>query len=237
MKSVGEDESLRILALDTALAACSVCVMEEGSKDPLIVQSIDMDRGHAEALVPLLQKTLAALDGGLQTIGKIAVCVGPGSFTGLRVGISAARALGFAANRPVVGVTSLSAYAAPHILAGTTLSIASVIDARHGNVYCQCVTGAGRMLIAPQRMSVTDLVAILNKSGGVKVVGPGASLFMGHSGLLGLQVFIEPSALAPDIGWIARLGFAADPSYAPPDPFYLRGADATPQDHTRIAHI
>ena len=128
-------------------------------------------RGHAEALVPLLQKCLQALDGGLQSVHKIAVCVGPGSFTGLRVGLSAARALGLAAGVPVVGVTSLSAYAAPHIIAGTTLSIATLIDARHGNAYCQCVTGGGRMLIAPVRMAVSEIIEILNRSGGVKVVG------------------------------------------------------------------
>ena len=228
---------MRILAIDTALAACSVCVMEEGAQAPLLRNSQMMERGHAEALVPLLQKTIQALDGGLKSISKIAVCVGPGSFTGLRVGLSAARALGLAAGVPVVGVTSLSAYAAPHIMAGTTLSIATLIDARHGNAYCQCVTGGGRMLIAPARMSVTEIMEILNRSGGVKVVGPGADLLRVDFSALGLQVFIEASDPAPDIAWIARLGLAADPSYAPPDPLYLRAADATPQTHARIAHI
>ena len=135
---------MRILAIDTALAACSICVMEDGAAEPLLSETQIMERGHAEALVPLLQKCLNALDGGLTSIDKIAVCVGPGSFTGLRVGLSAARALGLAAGVPVVGVTSLSAYAAPHIMAGTTLSIATLIDARHGNAYCQCVTGGRR---------------------------------------------------------------------------------------------
>lgn len=228
---------MRILAIDTALAACSVCVMEEGAATPLLTETQVMERGHAEALVPILQKCLHALDGGLASIGKIAVCVGPGSFTGLRVGLSAARALGLAAGVPVVGVTSLSAYAAPHIMAGTTLSIASLIDARHGNVYCQCVTGGGRMLITPARMALSDLVETLNRSGGVKVVGPAADLLRADTGVLGLQVFVEPSSPAPDIAWIARLGLAADPSYAPPDPLYLRGADAKPQAHARIAHV
>ena len=228
---------MRILAIDTALAACSVCVMEEGATTPLLSETIMMERGHAEALVPLLQKCLSALDGGLKSIGKIAVCVGPGSFTGLRVGLASARALGLAAEVPVVGVTSLSAYAAPHIMAGTTLSIATLIDARHGNAYCQCVTGGGRMLITPARMAVAEITEILNRSGGVKVVGPGADLLRSDTGVLGLQVFIEASPAAPDISWIARLGLAADPTYAPPDPLYLRGADAKPQTHARIAHV
>jgi len=188
---------VRILAIDTALAACSICVMEDGAAEPLLSETQIMERGHAEALVPLLQKCLNALDGGLTSIDKIAVCVGPGSFTGLRVGLSAARALGLAAGVPVVGVTSLSAYAAPHIMAGTTLSIATMIDARHGNAYCQCVTGGGRMLIAPARMAVSEIMEILNRSGGVKAVGPGAGLLKDDTGILGLQVLSRPRHLPP----------------------------------------
>ena len=93
------------------------------------------------------------------------------------------------------------------------------------------------MLITPARMAVAEIAEILNRSGGVKVVGPGADLLRSDTGVLGLQVFIEASPAAPDISWIARLGLAADPTYAPPDPLYLRGADAKPQTHARIAHV
>ena len=93
------------------------------------------------------------------------------------------------------------------------------------------------MLIAPARMAVAEITEILNRSGGVKVVGPGADLLRMEAGVLGLQVFLEPSPAAPDIAWIARLGLAADPTYAPPHPLYLRGADAAPQGHKRIAHV
>jgi hypothetical protein len=92
------------------------------------------------------------------------------------------------------------------------------------------------MLIAPARMAVSEIMEILNRSGGIKAVGPGAGLLKDDTGILGLQVFIEASAPAPDIAWVARLGLAADPSYAPPDPLYLRGADAKPQGHARIVH-
>lgn len=227
---------MRILAIDTALSACSVCIYDAGASFPLISESLSMERGHAEALVPLLQKVLKGIDGGLSSVGKVAVSVGPGSFTGLRVGLSAARAIGVATGLPVVGVTTLSAYAAPHILGGTTLSIASLIDARHGNAYCQFVSASGHPLIEPARMALEDIARALG-NGGVKVIGPGAGLLQPYADILGPQVFIEPSPSAPDCVWIARLGLAADPAHAPPEPLYLRGADAKPQDHARIARF
>ena len=134
----------------------------------------------------------------------------------------------------VPGVTTLSAYAAPHIIGGTTLSIASLIDARHGNAYCQFVSASGHPLIEPARMGLEDIARALG-NGGVKVIGPGADLLLPFVDILGPQVFIEPSPPAPDIVWIARLGLAADPAHSPPEPLYLRGADAKPQDHARIA--
>jgi tRNA threonylcarbamoyladenosine biosynthesis protein TsaB len=228
--------SVRILAIDTALSACSVCVYDEGAAEPLVSEVVSMERGHAERLVPLLQKLLKAIDGGLSSVNKVAVSVGPGSFTGLRVGLSAARAIGVATGLPVVGVSTLSAYAAPHIIGGTTLSIASLIDARHGNAYCQFVSASGHPLIEPDRMALEDIARALG-SGGVKVIGPGAALLTPYADLLGPQVFIEPSPDAPDIVWVARLGLAADVALSPPEPLYLRGADAKPQDHARIARL
>jgi tRNA threonylcarbamoyl adenosine modification protein YeaZ len=225
---------VRILAIDTALSACAVCIYDAGSEFPLISESLTMERGHAEALVPLLQRVLKGIDGGLSSINKVAVSVGPGSFTGLRVGLSAARAIGVASGLPVVGVTTLSAYAAPHIIGGTTLSIASLIDARHGNAYCQFVSASGHPLIEPARIPLEDIARALG-NGGVKVIGPAANLLLPFIDILGPQVFIEPSPPAPDIVWIARLGLAADPANSPPEPLYLRGADAKPQDHARIA--
>ena len=225
---------MRILAIDTALSACAVCIYDAGAEFPQISESLTMERGHAEALVPLLQRVLKGIDGGLSSVDKVAVSVGPGSFTGLRVGLSAARAIGVASGLPVVGVTTLSAYAAPHIIGGTTLSIASLIDARHGNAYCQFVSASGHPLIEPARMGLEEIARALG-NGGVKVIGPGADLLLPFVDILGPQVFIEPSPPAPDCVWIARLGLAADPAHSPPEPLYLRGADAKPQDHARIA--
>jgi len=94
----------KILAIDTALNAASACVYEEGAAAPESSETILMQRGHAEALLPLVDRVMAQAQGGFAALGRIAVTVGPGSFTGLRVGIAAARAIGIACNVPVVGV-------------------------------------------------------------------------------------------------------------------------------------
>jgi len=85
---------LRILAIDTALQACSACVIQSGEVEPLALEQIPMERGHAEALLPLVDRVVAGVEGGFASLDRIAVTVGPGSYTGLRVGIAAARAIG-----------------------------------------------------------------------------------------------------------------------------------------------
>src|SRR5574337_384660 len=102
---------MRILAIDTSLAAASACVLEGGSA-PIARETIWLERGHDQTIVPLIDRVVGAA-GGLKAIGRVAVTVGPGSFTGIRIGVSAARAIGLALGVPVVGVSTLAAYVAP----------------------------------------------------------------------------------------------------------------------------
>src|SRR6201989_3424662 len=82
-----------------------------------------MLRGHAEALLPMLQRVMQQANFGFSDIDRIAVTTGPGSFTGLRVGIAAARGLALAAEKPAVGLSTLSAYAAPHMASDERFSV------------------------------------------------------------------------------------------------------------------
>src|ERR1700750_2022211 len=115
---------MRVFAIDTAIEACSAAVLDTERGAILARESVPMARGHAEALMPLIKRVLdrAALDIG--SYDRIAVTTGPGSFTGLRVGIAAARGIGLAAGKPVVGLTTLAAYAAPHIAQDDKTAIA-----------------------------------------------------------------------------------------------------------------
>ena len=98
---------MRILAIDTALEACAAAVLDTAQGIVLARESVAMTRGHAEALMPLIARVMEASGGGFDALDRIAVTVGPGSFTGLRVGIAAARGFALATNKPAIGLTTL----------------------------------------------------------------------------------------------------------------------------------
>jgi tRNA threonylcarbamoyladenosine biosynthesis protein TsaB len=226
-------EALRVLAIDTALGACSACVLEAGRPDPLSRETILMDKGHAETLLPLVDRVVAAAGAGFETLGRVAVTVGPGSYTGIRVGISAARAIGLAARIPVVGVATLSAYLGPLLTREARGLVAAAIDARHGAVYIQAVAPGGRTVIAPALMGIRDAVRLLG-SGPIQLVGSGAALLGAECWGQGIDAHLSDSPAAPDIAWVARIGALADPAQALPKPLYLRGPDARSQESARI---
>src|SRR5438105_12812235 len=136
---------MRVLAIDTALEACSAAVFDTSS-GVLASETRGMARGHAEHLMPLIARVMN--EGGFEfaDLDRIAVTTGPGSFTGLRVGISAARGIALVAGKPVVGVTTLAAYAAPIVNRGGEHPVISAIDARPDPVYLQVVAGNGSPL-------------------------------------------------------------------------------------------
>lgn len=225
---------MRCLAIDTALNGCSACVLEAGAAEPLAMETLPIERGHAEALLPLVERVMAKVEGGFPSLDRVAVTVGPGSFTGLRVGLSAARAIALAANIPCVGVTTLAAYAAPLIMQQEASVVVAAIDARHGHVYVQAMAPRGMALITPRIAQVREAVRMLGQAS-IRVVGTGADLFAQDARAFGLNVLSSDPAPSPDIVFVARLGLVADPASAPPRPYYLRPPDAKPQGHARIA--
>src|SRR5476649_2367675 len=124
-----------ILAIDTALDACAAAVLDTESGRLIAQESLALKRGHAEALMPLIAHVIKASGIGFSGLDRIAVTTGPGSFTGLRVGLSAARGIALAAEKPVVGLTTLAAFAAPLVAEDQESPIISVIDARHDQVF------------------------------------------------------------------------------------------------------
>jgi tRNA threonylcarbamoyladenosine biosynthesis protein TsaB len=217
-----------ILAIDTALDACAAGVLDTDAGKLIAHESIPMQRGHAEALMPLIARVIAQSGVGFAQLDRIAVTTGPGSFTGLRVGLSAARGIGLAAAKPVVGLTTLTAYAAPLVREATQTPIISAVDARHDHVYFQVVRGDGTSLMRPRVAPIEEALAAA-RFGAPYIVGNAA-------GILGarwptdaetpLQIDPQP---APDINWVAWVGAAVDPETAPARPYYLRAPDAKPQ--------
>jgi tRNA threonylcarbamoyl adenosine modification protein YeaZ len=225
---------VRILAIDTALGLCSACVFDSDTDTAIAGESIEMVRGHAEALMPLIERVINQVEGGFGSLDRVAVSVGPGSFTGLRVGLAAGRAIGLATEIPVIGVNTLSAYAAPYLGIESVDHIATVIDARHEHVYIQMIRNDGRLALPPQITPIVDVVAAIG-SAKIRIVGSAASLLVAAMREHGHHPDAEPDLSGPDIAWIARLGAIANPEHAPPSPLYLRPPDATPQTNGRIA--
>lgn len=225
---------MRILAIDTALSACSACLYETGATEPLVRETIPMERGHAEALLPLIDRVVSQVDGGFGTLSRVAVTVGPGSYTGLRVGIAAARAIGLAAGIPVVGVATLSAYLAPLMTGERRGLFTAAIDAKHGQMYIQAIGAGGRAIIPPGVMGYREAVRLLG-SGPILVAGTAAAALAAEARAQGVEVTAIDDSPGPDIAWVARIGAMADPAQALPKPLYLREPDAKPQDGARIA--
>jgi tRNA threonylcarbamoyladenosine biosynthesis protein TsaB len=216
-----------ILAIDTALDACSAAVLDTDASKIVAQESQPMKRGHAEALMPLLARVMKASGVAFASLDRIAVTTGPGSFTGLRVGLSAARGIALAAGKPVVGLTTLTAYAAPIVTENGPHPIISAIDARHDHVYFQVVGGDGSSLIRPQVAPIAEALAA-SKFGAPHLVGNAANILAERWPADAPPPFrIDPQA-APDIAWVAWLGAAVSPEMAPARPYYLRAPDAKP---------
>lgn len=222
-----------ILAIDTALAATSACLLVLGESKPFASETLPMQGGHAEALLPLLDRVVARSAGGFASITRVAVTIGPGSFTGIRIGVAAARGIGLACKIPVVGVSTLSALAAPSITAGVRPPIMAVIDARHGNVYVQSFGARGETLFGPVLVPAAEAAQSAG-AGPLFLVGSGAPLVAVAARALGIAAEVDDGSLVPDIGFVARLGALADPNQARPRPLYLKAPDATPPVATSL---
>lgn len=203
---------MRVLVIDTALDACTAGVFENGIR--LGLRSKIMARGHAERLAGFARDAVAEAGGGFEAIDRIGVTVGPGSFTGLRVGLAFAQGLGAALDLPVVGVSTLAALArSADDGQGAT---AAVIDARRGQVYLQLFED-GRPASEAEALSLEDAVACLADRSW-RITGSGAALVGGEASM----------QTAPDPAALAALTAAVDPATHPPRPLYLRAPDATP---------
>lgn len=226
---------MRVLAIDTALEACSAAVLDTERGATIASESKEMARGHAELLMPLIARVLdRARITFFSGIDRIAVTTGPGSFTGLRVGISAARGLALASGRPAVGLTTLAAYAAPYIASDDSLPVVAAVDARHDHVYLQVFGPGGRTLVTPRLVSLREALRVAS-TGAPRLVGTGAKLLADAWPVGERAPTLIDGRRAPDIDWVARLGAAATETGAPPKPLYLRAPDAQPQDAARLA--
>jgi tRNA threonylcarbamoyladenosine biosynthesis protein TsaB len=225
---------MRVLAIDTALAACSAAVLDtEYGGGVLASDSLSMARGHAEALMPLIYHVMQRADVAFADLDRVAVTTGPGSFTGLRVGISAARGIALATDKPAVGVSTLTAYAAPLLADDETTPVIAAIDARHGHVYLQVFGPGGRVLVSPRLAPLSEAVRAASDAP-CRIIGSAAQSVadsLPRGAALPLLVDVRE---APDIVWVARMGAVLPEGQSPPKPQYLRAPDAQPQNAAQL---
>jgi tRNA threonylcarbamoyladenosine biosynthesis protein TsaB len=230
---------MNVLAFDTCLGAVSVAVRWRDARGQVLLREAyeECSAGHAERLFPMMAEVMDGAGLPFAAIGRIAVTLGPGTFTGVRVGISAARALALALGKPVVGVTSLAAMAlrAEELLGerlgGRQLAVA--VDARRGSLYVQSLAAGGRetgdaLLLTPEEAALR-----IGRDGAV-VVGSGASAVAAAARRRGG----EAEALLPDLQPHARTLAEMAPGLAPiapVKPLYLRPPDAKPPSEPPLA--
>ena len=226
-----------LLAFDTAGPECAAALADGIVADaPRIVarRSERIGRGHAEALMPTIDAVLAEAGIDYADLQRIAVTMGPGSFTGVRVGIAAARALGLALDIPVVGVGTLQALGSATARSRSTGTAVATLDAKRGELYLYAQEiASGAVRLPATAMPIAAAADALRGSPEPLVLtGSGAPLLADALG--GSDVTAAGTAESPEISDVALLGLAAAPG-KPPAPLYLRGADAKPQADKSVA--
>jgi tRNA threonylcarbamoyladenosine biosynthesis protein TsaB len=196
--------------------ACQAALIDHGAVR--FNRSEPMHRGHQERLASMLAEAMAEAGAAFAEIDRIGVTVGPGSFTGLRVGLAFAKGLAIALGVPCVGVGVLEALAA-----SADGRVLAAIDARRDQAYLQ-LFDAGRPLSGPEAVLLVDIPEWLRNHGGpdaLTVVGSGAALLAEAAPSARLLPLAAPDPLA-----IARLAARSDEAAAPARPIYLRAPDA-----------
>jgi len=221
------------LSIDTAANTCAVAVSDLASGKVLASISIDIERGHAEVLIGQIGQCLQRADVVYHDIERVISTIGPGSFTGVRVGLSCARAIALALEIPVIGISNLEACAAyaRELLPpqSTAPKIYVIQDARRDEVYFQQFQN-GQSGTNAMALSIDTLVkehAPAMRQCDV-LCGSGAEKFLHAIGTVGNNFpngVIHRHATAP-IEVVAKLGTTADILAARPEPLYLRAPDA-----------
>jgi tRNA threonylcarbamoyladenosine biosynthesis protein TsaB len=209
-----------VLAMDTCLGACSAALVR--GEQTLAALSEPMTRGHQERLAPMVRELMAEAQAPFSAVDRIGVTVGPGSFTGLRVGLAFAKGLGLALGRPVAGVGVLHALAQAAAPAGPA---AAVIDAGRGRLYLQLFDAAAEPLAPPDVLTLDAALARVIQAfpdGAFTLCGPGAP-HLREAWPAARLVEVE----VPDPVVVARLAAVGPPG--PSTPLYLRPPDAIPK--------
>ncbi len=215
---------MKLLAIDCAANLCAACVYDVAAGNELGRSVLDLGKGHAEHLMAVIDQALKAGDTGYAGLGAVAVSVGPGSFTGLRVGVSAARGLALALKIPAIGVTTLEALAAEARAVYPGRPALAALDAGREEIHAALYDADTILRYGPAVTTFAQAAAMAADN--LAVLAGTAALQIAASAELVFDV--GPTSATADIAIYARLA-AAKGEGEKPKPLYLRGADAKPQ--------
>ena len=214
---------MKILAFDTALTACSAAVAVAGRS--AASRNETLHRGHAERIVPMIQEVMAEAGIEFPALDLIAVTVGPGTFTGVRIGLAAARALALPGRTPVLGLGTLEAVAYANPGDGPLLV---ALDARRGEVYCQLFSAPDHALGEAQALAPEAAAALAANEAPSpgRVSGSGTDLVLPHLPGWRDGRIAEGAGLAASMAIMAASRAGQARAGSPPSPVYLRAPDA-----------
>lgn len=216
---------MKLLAIDCSARLCAACVYDADAQKELGREVLDLGKGHAEHLMGVIEAAMKAAGVAFADLGAVAVSVGPGSFTGVRVGVSAARGLALALNVPAIGVTTLEALAAEARVLNGPRTVLAALDGGRGEIQAAVYDDVGAILFVPAVIDLTR-ATLLAKEYAAALAGTAAEMIA--ASLPGQDNPVGPLVSTADIGAYARLAAGKEPGERP-KPLYLREPDAKPQ--------
>jgi tRNA threonylcarbamoyladenosine biosynthesis protein TsaB len=240
---------MNVIALDTCLGACSAAVqwfeplgvaLPRVHRPRIVTRHEVRETGHAERLMPMIREVLQEAGRRCEDLDAIAVTEGPGSFTGVRLGVAAARALALATRLPIRATTSLHVMAcqakdelgvdhAGHV-------IAVCVDARNKQVFVQLFGEGAERPLAQVQLLTPEAAAALKPDGPLICVGSAAAIVAESARRSGRQAETRLSQLQPNARYLAALAPTLEVRKSL-RPLYLRAPDAKPQDDVSLARV
>jgi tRNA threonylcarbamoyladenosine biosynthesis protein TsaB len=223
---------MRILGFDTATSACSAAVWENGR---IAARRFEpMSRGQSERLMPMVREVLSEAGADFPDLDLLAVTTGPGAFTGLRIGLAAARGMALAGDLACFGVTTLDAVAAGvSETERQKANVLVVLDSKRAEVYAQAFRSDLRPLSEAQALMPADLAALMANGEGdadrVLVAGDGAGQVIQALKDKGIEAVLSTAPGVPDAATVAAIAaerWSSDQPAEPLRPLYLRPPDA-----------
>lgn len=209
---------MNLLAIDTALEACAVGLAAGGAK-PIIHTEV-IGRGHAERLFAMIEAVTTEGGIGLDRIDRFAVTTGPGSFTGIRVGIAAVRGFALVTKTPALGFSTLAVHGETARRMAGPVPVMAMLPAKGGEVFFQMFDAEGVALTAPSVGPLADAIEAA-KNAGARLAGAGAA---------SAEADLDPihTQSSPDVVSLLRLAETAIADGNAPRPLYIKPPDAKP---------